>query len=85
MRCRVYRCSRHDGMYIYVADDRALEQLPVDLLKRAGKLEMVMDLELSEERKLARADVERVKKDLLTQGFYLQMPPQLDPRLCAGD
>ncbi len=34
-----------------------------------------MDLELTRERKLARADVNQVMADLQEKGFYLQSPP----------
>ena len=75
MLCRIYRCSSCDGMYIYVRGDSAIDRLPAGLLKRVGKLEMVMELELHAERRLARADVEKVMEALRTQEFYLQMPP----------
>ena len=47
-------------------------------------LELVMQLDLHAERKLARADVEQVMRELKDRGFYLQMPPtefeKIDPR-----
>ena len=40
-----------------------------------GELELVMKLELSESRKLARVDVATVIEELQQTGFYLQVPP----------
>ncbi|MGB8144687.1 MAG: YcgL domain-containing protein, partial [Chromatiaceae bacterium] len=39
----------------------------------------VMELALHPERRLAREDVAKVMTNLDTQGFHLQMPPQIRP------
>ena len=37
-----------------------------------------MNLELTPERKLAYEDVEHVMRNLLEQGYHLQLPPKED-------
>ena len=67
-------------MYLYVpyqADEQALlNNLPEGLQKLTGRLQKVMELELSADRPLARARVTEVMGALAEKGFYLQMPPQ---------
>ena len=79
MRCVIFRCSKKQEMYLYVpyqADpDAVLQGLPDGLEKLTGRLERVMELELTPDRKLARARVQEVMAALADKGFYLQMPP----------
>ena len=46
---------------------------------------LVIELELSPDRKLAREDVGKVMANLRDQGFHLQMPPQLQPDMYHGN
>ena len=52
-----------------------LERVPDSLLQQLGELKSVMLLKLEPGRKLARADVESVRRAIEEQGYYLQMPP----------
>ena len=73
-------------MYLYVHEDKTVEDLPEELIKIVKELTHVMDLELSPERKLAREDVLLVIENLEEKGFYLQMPPDpLKLHLHYGD
>lgn len=83
--CRVYRSSRHEGMYLYLAGDAGFEDLPEALMGRFGRPEFVMELALHPGRRLAREDVDRVLENLRTRGFHLQMPPEVRPRLYDGE
>ena len=79
MQCLIFRCAKKQEMYLYVPfqDDEqaAIELLPEGLLKMTGRLEKVMQLNLTPERSLARADRNEVVAALNDKGFYLQMPP----------
>jgi uncharacterized protein YcgL (UPF0745 family) len=44
-----------------------------------GGLELVLTLELDTQRTLAQADVHEVRRQLLEQGYYLQLPPSNFP------
>jgi len=66
-------------MYLYVPfhedEQEALNKLPDQLNNLTGRLEKVMELKLTPERKLARVKSADVIDALSTKGFFLQMPP----------
>ena len=85
MHCDIYRSSKKDEMYMYIArpnypDDKEPENLchgiPEAVLQAFGKATFVMHLELHSERKLARVNVLHVLDSLHTKGFFIQMPPE---------
>lgn len=86
MHCDIYRSSKKDEMYVYIArpdypnDDvegkDTLEILPETLRTAFGRPTFVMHLELSQTRKLARVNVLHVLDSLETKGFFIQMPPE---------
>ena len=78
MKCSVFRSSLKDYTYIYLSAGHKFEDLPISLLKIFGEPELVMDLDLTPERKLAYEDVNQVMKSLQENGYHLQMPPQED-------
>jgi uncharacterized protein YcgL (UPF0745 family) len=77
--CTVYRCSREPEMYVYVDRKEGLSRVPEELQRRAGTLSEVMTIKLTPERKLARAKAPEVLEAIARQGFYLQLPPSLQP------
>ena len=83
--CWIYRSPRKDEMYLYVTNEDDFSSVPQGLLERFGKPVLVMDITLTEERKLAREDVVLVMSNLRSQGFHLQMPPKMEVDLYAGD
>ena len=85
LHCWVYRSPRKQEMYLYLADEDAFDKVPKELLDRFGEPILVIELELSPERQLAREDVNKVMANLDEQGFHLQMPPQLQPELYQGN
>ena len=85
MHCWIYRSSKKEEMYLYLREKDQFKDIPEALLKRIGKLEFVMQLQLHPKRKLAREDVNKVMENLRTQGFHLQMPPVLMPKLYRGE
>ncbi|EPF72011.1 YcgL domain-containing protein [Acinetobacter rudis] len=85
MFCDIYKSSKKDEMYLYVArtrqsteDDQQdpLEVIPETIRQAFGRATFVMNLELSQSRKLARVNVLHVIDSLQTKGFFLQMPPE---------
>lgn len=85
LHCWVYRSPRKQEMYLYLADEDAFDKVPEALLESFGEPILVIELELSPERPLAREDVNAVMANLDDQGFHLQMPPQLQPELYHGN
>lgn len=47
-------------------------------MKSFGTPQLAMVLPLDERKKLANADIEKVKLALQEQGFYLQVPPPVE-------
>lgn len=78
MKCSVIRSSLKDYTYIYLRDGYEFDDLPDTLKQVFGVPEPVMNLELTPERKLAYEDAEQVIRNLLEQGYHLQLPPKED-------
>lgn len=87
MHCSIYRSSKKEGMYLYVQRPQnsvtenqpefdPLAVLPEVMRLPFGRAEFVMHLQLSETRKLARANVLHVMDSLQNNGFFIQMPPE---------
>ncbi len=83
--CWVYRGTRKDEMYLYLAKEDAFDELPPGLLERFGTPTLVMELALHPARKLAREDVTKVIENLRQQGYHLQLPPTIKPELYIGN
>lgn len=76
--CSIYKSPRKDEMYLYVDKRDELSRVPEALLERFGEPVHVMDMPLTDKRKLARVDTAKVLEALDEPGFYLQMPPAKD-------
>ncbi|GAB6042026.1 YcgL domain-containing protein [Endothiovibrio diazotrophicus] len=76
MKCAIYKSLKKDEMYLYVERRDDFSRVPDALMGVVGRLEFVMELELTAERRLAREDADEVRRNLSEQGFHLQMPPK---------
>lgn len=76
MECSIYKGAKKLDHYLYVEREDDFTRVPEDLLSMLGELTLVMSIELTEARKLAQADVQRVMQLLEEQGYYLQVPPR---------
>ena len=76
MQCFIYKSLKKDFFYLYVPKKDDFSKVPDALISHFGKMEFVIDLELSPERKLAMEDAGKVIKSLKEQGFFVQLPPQ---------
>lgn len=74
MQCFVYRSSKRDQTYVYMAKKEDFEILPPDLVVRLGQLEFSLEIDLVPERKLALEDAKAVLRNLREQGWHLQLP-----------
>ncbi|PPD29537.1 MAG: hypothetical protein CTY19_17225 [Methylomonas sp.] len=79
MQCFIYKSLKKDQLYIYLGKKDDFSSLPDDLFKSLGRLQFVMELQLSPERKLAKEDVNKVMSLIETKGFYIQLPPIITP------
>lgn len=80
MQCFIYKSSKKEQLYLYIAQKDEFKDIPPVLMETMGQPQFVMELELTPERTLARANTQEVLASLEEKGFYLQMPPR-DPLL----
>jgi len=76
MHCAVYKSSKKLDLYVYIREKGEFSDIPEPLMQSFGNPQFVMELDLSAERKLARANPGEVIKSLKEKGFYVQMPPE---------
>jgi uncharacterized protein len=76
MHCFVYRSSRKQDTYLYLAVRDDFGRVPPGLIQVFGRPDLALEFELTPQRKLAAADARQVLEKLRTQGYYLQMPSE---------
>lgn len=76
--CVIYRSPRREEMYLYVDQQDGLKRVPEALLEQFGPPQEALRLVLHRDRRLARADIDKVLAALEEPGYYLQMPPARD-------
>lgn len=78
MVCYVYKGEKKQDHYLYLPHEFDAAELPKDfpdaILGLLGELSLIIEFELSPERKLPQAEASQVISDIQSQGFYLQMP-----------
>jgi uncharacterized protein YcgL (UPF0745 family) len=75
MQCFIYKSQKKDELYLYLDKFDDFSAVPEPLLHSLGRLIFVMELQLTQQRKLAREDVKKVLHSLQTKHFFVQMPP----------
>lgn len=71
----IYKGTQRAETYLYVPKENDFQQVPQDLLNALGTLELVMELELDEQRRLARVDAKEIMKSVSRVGYFLQLAP----------
>lgn len=79
MQCYIYKSFKKDELYLYLEKKDDFSVLPGPLLNSFGRIEFVMELDITPERKLAREDAGKVLASLQDKGFFVQMPPTIIP------
>ncbi len=78
MNSYIYKSSKKDELYLYLATKDDFSMVPQALFDSMGKEPIfVMEVILNAERILAREDVTVVMKNLANNGFHMQMPPPI--------
>ena len=75
MLVTIYKGDKREEMYLYVPFGDELKELPEPLLKQFGELEVVMSLDITPTKRLARVPATDVLAAIEEQGFFLQMSP----------
>ena len=73
--CTIYRSFKKADTYLYVAKQGDFSKVPEQLMSLFGTPKLVMTLDLDKRAHLAQADLDKVKQELTSKGFYLQLPP----------
>ena len=79
LHCHIYKSPRKPETYLFVLQEDNFTVVPAALLEALGKVEKVMDIQLTPERKLARGNARQIINDLKAMGFHLQLPPDKKP------
>ena len=74
MQCFIYKSLRKEYLYLYITKKDDFTQVPDPLLEMMGKIEFVMELDLSAGRQLASEDAGKVIDCLKDRGYFVQMP-----------
>jgi uncharacterized protein YcgL (UPF0745 family) len=75
MLCAVYKSNKKQETYLYVPGRDDFSKVPDALLKTFGTPVFLMIMPLKKDRELARVDISKLRTELKTKGFYLQLPP----------
>ena len=78
MHAYVYKSLKKADTYIYLAKRDDFAGLPEPLRTQLGRLQFVLEVQLTAERKLARENPEVVRANLASRGFHLQFPPTVE-------
>ncbi|HGJ5872632.1 MULTISPECIES: YcgL domain-containing protein [Arsenophonus] len=78
MFCVVYCSAKREQTYLYVEKKDNFSRVPKPLLQQFGTPRFVMALCLTKRKKLANADIDKVKRELIEVGYYLQFPPPVE-------
>lgn len=74
MLCSIYKSSKKEGAYLYIPKKDDFSQVPDTLMQMFGKPSFVMVIKMAG-RTLAQVDIEKVKTSLVSDGYFLQLPP----------
>ena len=75
MLCAVYRSPKKAQTFLFVKKRDDFSEVPEALKKMFGTPTLVTIINLATKTKLGLSDLDKVKESLLSQGFYLQLPP----------
>ncbi len=84
MKTVIYKGHKKQDSYLYIEQEDDFSRVPEILITALGKLEFVMAVDLSSQKKLAQADIKQVISALQEDGFYLQMPNESEKLALAG-
>jgi uncharacterized protein len=78
MQCFTYRSSKREGVYLYVAEESFLENLPEELKQVLGKPIFMLCFDLYPERQIAKVDAKKVIESIKAQGYFLRIDTNLE-------
>lgn len=82
MHCFVYASLRKPDSFIWLTQRDGFDVLPETLVLLLGELRLVLEVELTPQRKLPHEDSERVLASLASLGWYMQTPSNETLSVC---
>ena len=64
LECAVYKSLKKDETYVFIPTAKPLSELPEELMNILGEAEMVMTLNLTPEKKMARGTAADILKSI---------------------
>ena len=75
MLCAIYRSTKKQQTYLFIKQRDNFTDVPKPLMSLFGTPTLVTMINLATKEKLALADINKVKENLESDGYYLQLPP----------
>jgi len=75
MLCAIYKSSKKEGAYLYLTGRDKFDPVPAALKTLLGSLSLALIIDLNRKESLSNVDIAIVKKDLISLGYFLQLPP----------
>lgn len=81
MQAYVYKSLRKDGAYVFLAEREDFERIPEPVRLPLEPFKLVLEVDLTPPRELARGNAAEVRENLALRGFHVQLPPptSIDP------
>ncbi len=83
MKCFIYRSQKKSGLYVYLPEKDDFSAIPEDIQKSIGELEFSFELQLHEDRQMARENPVDVINNMNDNGFHLQIPADIEEILAS--
>ena len=71
----VYKSLNKAETYLFIERRDDFARVPAPLLQTFGTPKLTMIINLATKSHLGQADLAKVREALMTQGYYLQLPP----------
>ena len=84
MQTYVYKSLRKENTYVYLRQRDDFAVMPDAVRQPLGELVFVLEVALTENRRLAQADPAVVRANLAAHGFHLQFPSTLPDPMVDG-
>ncbi|PCI59350.1 MAG: hypothetical protein COB35_11480 [Gammaproteobacteria bacterium] len=78
MLCAIYKSAKKAQTYLFVNKRDDFATVPEALMTTFGTPTLVTLINLATKDKLAMADINKVKENLINKGYYLQLPPPIE-------
>lgn len=73
MWCYIYRSSKKDNSYLYMAKENDFSQVPESLMAVFGQPTFVMKVLLDGKRKFVVGTAQEIEQRIKNDGFFVQM------------